>query len=333
MVDLAGCYAIFGIQSRAFRSFRVNCYRADLMKILVASGSGLTGKSLGRNSNYFPEFEFYFHFRKDGDLSSPIVVRDLLKKVSPDVIIVNAASLVGARGPADLKDIYSKNNFEIFRNFLQFASKNQQIICFSSYHVFGGRSPFSVLDTSDMNQSSDYVREKALEVECGLGNENVAFIFFPHLFGVFDNFEKDRAHFIADSIRRISEAKQTADSFLQFFGNRERILQFGTGDQAALFALELIRQGNPSHHKFFNGNIGWSFEIGKIFETLCQLIDFSGEIRVEDAPTNDLQSNRNMYFDQSELHNSIPNSFVLALQETIDYYNRNTRGGQICTIH
>lgn len=327
MGDLADCYAIFGIESRAFGSFRVYCNRADLMKILVASGSGLTGKSLGRNSNYFPEFEFYFHFRKDGDLSSPIVVRDLLKQVSPDVIIVNAASLVGARGPEELKDSYSKNNFEIFRNFLQSASKTQQIICFSSYHVFGGLSPFSVLDTSDMNQSSQYVREKALEVECSLSKENVKFIFFPHLFGVFDNFERDRAHFIADSIRRISEAKQTAESFLQFFGNRKRVLQFGTGDQAALFALELIRQENLSHHKFFNGNIGWSFEIGKIFEALCQLIDFSGEIRFEDAPNDDLQSHRNMYFDQSELYNSIPNNFVFALQETIDYYNKNARGG------
>ena len=303
------------------------------MKILVASGSGLTGKSISHNSNQFPEFEFYFHFRKDGDLTIPTVVRDLMKRVSPDVVIVNAASLVGARGPADLKDISSKKNFEIFRNFLQFASKTQQIIYFSSYHVFGGSSPFSVLDISNMNESSDYAREKALEIEYGLDNENVAFIFFPHLFGVFDNFEKERAHFIADSIRRISEAKQTADSSLQFFGNKERILQFGTGDQAALFAIELIRQGNKSHQKFFNGNIGWSFEIGKIFETLCQLMDFSGKIRFEYTPTNDFQSNRNMYFDQSELCNSIPNNFILALQETVDYYNRHTGGGQICTIH
>lgn len=288
-----------------------------MAKIFVAGGGGLTGKSIRDLSSKFSNFKYYFHNRDLGDLSNLNVVKNLLKKESPDIIILNAASLSGSHGLASENKKKSLNNFAIHENFSELISANQKILSFSSYHVFRTRPPFLNLNISDANEQTSYAAEKTAEIRSGWSNPNVSFLLFPHLFGRYDNFEINRAHFIANSIRRIHLAKDVDSKEIEFIGNHNRVLQFASGSQAANFALEMCSQNEMPQNKVINADIGWVIDIGKVFVEICDLIGYKGNIRFEELESP--ITNNDMFFNCNIL-SCVPSEFRLELEKSVRYF-------------
>ena len=288
-----------------------------MAKIFVAGGGGLTGKSIRDLSSKFNNFKYYFHNRDLGDLANLNVASTLLKQESPDIIILNAATLSGSHGLESEKEKKSLNNFAIHENFSGLISANQKILSFSSYHVFRTKPPFLKLSISDANEQTSYAAEKTAEIRSGWSNPNICFLLFPHLFGKYDNFEVNRAHFIANSIRRIRLAKDTDSKEIEFIGNPNRVLQFASGSQSANFALELCSQNEMPQNKVINADIGWVIEIGKVFVEICDLIGYKGNIRYEEIESS--LTNNDMFFN-SNILNHVPNEFRLELSKAIEYF-------------
>jgi nucleoside-diphosphate-sugar epimerase len=289
-----------------------------MKKIVVAGGSGLTGQSISDIAHLFPNFDFYIHNRSLGDLTNTSVVEKILKEESPDLILLNAASLSGSQGLASKKKFNSINNSAIYRNFVDLKSDYQKLFCFSSYHVFDTEAPFLRLDIDSLNKKNEYALEKSNEILTSWNDSNVLFILFPHLFGRYDNFSKNRAHFIASSISRIKLAKENKDPEIQFFGNRNRVLQFASGVQAANFALELCSQIDLNCERLIHANIGWVANIGLVFTEICQLLEFSGVIKYDEAKSELVD--KDMYFHGNEVLMELPNEFTNELKAAINYF-------------
>jgi nucleoside-diphosphate-sugar epimerase len=212
----------------------------------------------------------------------------------------------------------SINNFAIYKNFVELKSDYQKMYCFSSYHVFDTQAPFSRLDIDNLNKKNEYALEKSNEILTSWNDSNVLFILFPHLFGKYDNFTLNRAHFIASSIRRIKLAKENKDPEIAFFGDNNRVLQFASGLQAANFALELYSRDDLNRERLVNANIGWAANIGLVFTEICQLLEFSGDIKYDRSQKSLV--GKDMYFIGGEVLRELPNEFINELKAAIDYF-------------
>jgi nucleoside-diphosphate-sugar epimerase len=291
-------------------------------RILVTGGNGLTGKSLKEVSSNYPDCKFSYHDRGAGDLTESIVVQEVLIDSNPDLIILNAASLAGAHGSKAEQQTYAVKNYMIYKNFIDLANVHQKIICYSSYHVFGNSAPFSKVNVLDLNYESDYAKEKSHEIESSWTKPNVTFLIFPHLFGMYDNFKVNRAHFIANSIRRVINAKENNEREIQFFGNRKRLLQFASGTQSASFTLSLLSQMELFDQRVINANIGWVIEIGQIFDEICRLVGYNGKVFDQKTESNYSSREKDMYFKNNTILKDIPLEFTKELIQAIDYYEK-----------
>jgi len=289
------------------------------MRILITSGNGLTGSWLKLLSNKSQNHQFIFHDRNLGDLTSIKVTKEIIKNSSPDIIIHNAAALHGALDKLSEKKKSASNNLVIFNNLLESVQNNQKVYCFSSYHVYQDDAPFKELNLDSLNNSSPYSEWKSNEIQSTKNLSNFNFILFPHLFGPYDNFKIGRAHFIADSIRRIYFAMKNKDHEIEFYGDINQVIQLATGEQAAEFSLNQIQY--LTRTKYIVANIGWKTKTELVFNALLNIMEFKGSVVRNNNPI--LQTNRDMYFEnETSIINSIPNDFYESLFKTVNYFKK-----------
>jgi len=219
------------------------------MKILVTAGGGLVGTWLRKVSILDKKNQYYFHSRAHGDLTEFSNVEKMISNCNPDIIIHNAASLNGALDSDSNKALNAKFNIQIFSNILNMIPNNQRIVCISSYHVFNIEAPFKNFNLLNANQSTVYSRLKTEEMFLAKDYPNVKFILYPHLFGIYDNYQDQRAHFLANSIKRIYHAKQSNLKNIDFLGNPRQILQFTTGEEAANFVVTIANNFDQHNYK------------------------------------------------------------------------------------
>jgi nucleoside-diphosphate-sugar epimerase len=285
------------------------------MKILVTAGSGLVGTWLRKVSILDKKNQYYFHSREHGDLTEFSNVEKMISNCNPDIIIHNAASLNGALDSDSNKVLNAKFNIQIFSNILNMISNNQRIVCISSYHVFNIEAPFENFNLLNTNQSSVYSRLKTEEMFLAKEYPNVKFILYPHLFGIYDNYQDQRAHFIANSIKRIYHAKQIGLKNIDFFGSPRQILQFATGEQAANFVVTIANNFEQQYYKYICADIGWATKVLTVFEGICRILEYDGTIEL---PAKEITS-KNMYFRHRDLKLDILDpDFISSLKTTIN---------------
>jgi GDP-L-fucose synthase len=290
------------------------------MRILVTAGSGLVGNSLKLQlKQHLCEDEYFFHSKSQGDLLQPRVFRQLIEEIAPNLIIHNAAALGGAfASPADSRN-FTLQNTRIFENLKNVITPDHIVLCVSSYHVFSGHAPFKEFSKLDLNQESGYASEKILQIFSTQSQKNFKYIFFPHLFGEFDNFKEGRAHFIANSIRRIVNAKERNLGSIEFYGSPRRKLQFASGNHAANVIIATTKSSIPDNQRFTLGNIGWVASCINVFSELCDIIGYSGEIKKISSPN--LIADRDMYFDKAqELTSENRTEFRAEMRKAVEYY-------------
>ena len=291
------------------------------MRILVTSGNGLTGSWLRFLSNKLNNHQFIFHDRNLGDLTNIKVTKKIVNNLSPDIIIHNAAALNGALDKLSEKKKSASNNLVVFNNLIESVQNNQKVYCFSSYHVYQGDAPFKELNINSLNYSSPYSDWKSNEIQSTKNLSNFNYILFPHLFGPYDNFKVGRAHFVADSIRRIYFAMNKKDHEIEFYGGKNQVIQLATGEQAAEFSLNQIQYGYLSDTKYIRANIGWKTKTELVFTALLNIMEFKGSVVNNSNPI--LQTNQNMYFEnETSISNVIPNDFYESLIETVNYFKK-----------
>ena len=292
------------------------------MRILVTAGSGLTGNAFQNLSKTkYAGHEFFFHTKSKGDLSMPDVFRLLLANVKPDVIIHNAAKLHGSFASRENIEESKSINTKIFENLVKELLPFQKVYCLSSYHVFASSAPFHFLDLESLNWNTSYAQEKSRQIEKAASHPNVNFIILPHLFGAYDNFSPGRAHFVANSIKRVVTAQKQSDAQIEFFRGTDRILQFSTAELVADFTLKTIFSDLALEERYINANLGWVRTCLEVFESICGIVGFDGLV-VPVNPDKD-PFERNMYFSSSTNPNNLDElEFLKSLRTAVDYFKR-----------
>lgn len=288
----------------------------------MTAGSGLTGnafKNLAKTK--YPNHEFFFHTQLKGDLSNPDVFSFLLANVEPDVIIHNAGKLHGSHASKESIEVSKKINAKIFQNLLNELLPYQKVFCLSSYHVFAAPAPFGFLDLDSLNWNTSYAQEKSRQIEIALSFSNVNFVFSPHLFGEYDNFSPGRAHFVANSIRRVVAAQVQRDTHIEFFGSTDRILQFSTAELVADFTLSTIFSELELGERYFMANVGWVRTCEEMFKRICSIVGFDGLIMPVSSDKSAYESN--MYFStNTNPYNMDELEFLKSLRIAVDYFKR-----------
>lgn len=293
------------------------------MRILVTSESGLTGNAFRNLSKTkYPNHEFFFHTRSKGDLSMPEVFRFLLANVKPEVIIHNAAKLHGSFASRENIEESKRTNTKIFENLVEELLPFQKVYCLSSYHVFASSAPFSFLDLESLNWNTSYAQEKSRQIEKAVSHPNVNFMILPHLFGEYDNFSPGRAHFVANSIRRVVTAQKQKDAQIEFFGRTDRRLQFSTAELVADFTLKTIFSDIALEERYIIANVGWVRTCLEVFESICGIVGFDGLVVPVNSDKDPFE--RNMYFSSSaNPYNMDELDFLKSLRTAVDYFKRS----------
>jgi dTDP-4-dehydrorhamnose reductase len=290
------------------------------MKIFVTSGNGLVGNWIKKAISPDSSDQYYFHNRQLGDLTNARVVKQIFDNFLPDVVIHNAAALNGSLDSDYAKELNAKLNLKMFKNMMENIGKDQIMICLSSYHVYSGSAPFSILRHNKLNSNSIYAAEKSKEISLARNFANVKFILLPHLFGANDNYRDKRAHFIANSIKRIDLAKKNGSKELAYFGNIDQVLQYATGEQAANFVMNVLNNGNLGKKLYINGNIGWVANSYLVFNTICDIVGYEGKI----CWSKNENKKRDMFFSDNNVYlNKLPSDFHAELLLSYKFFLRN----------
>ena len=292
------------------------------MRILVTAGSGLTGNAFRQlATTKYSNHEFFFHTKSNGDLSNPDVFNFLFANFKPSIIIHNASKLHGSFATKQNIEESKKTNTKIFENLVKELLPNQQVYCLSSYHVFASSAPFSFLDLESLNWNTSYAQEKSKQIERAFSHPNINFVILPHLFGVYDNFSPGRAHFIANSIRRIVTAQEQQNTQIEFFGNPHRILQFSTAELVTNFTLNMIFSSLPMKERYFMANVGWVRSCHEVFTKICSIVGFNGLVIPVSSDEDSIE--RNMYFPISSNPFDVDElKFLANLGTAVDYFKR-----------
>lgn len=290
------------------------------MRILVTAGSGLTGTAFRKLATAkYSSHDFLFHTKSNGDLSKPDVFKFLLANFEPDVIIHNASKLHGSFGSEESIEESKKTNTKIFENLVKELLPHQRVYCLSSYHVFADSAPFGSLDVESLNWSTSYAQEKSNQIEKALSFPNVNFVILPHLFGDYDNFSPGRAHFIANSIRRVVSAQERQDTQIEFFGSAHRTLQFSSAELAANFIFNTIFSRPVLEDRYIMANVGWVRTCHEVFMKICGIVGFNGLV----IPVNPdkITFERDMYFStDTNPHDVDEFRFLASLGAAVDYF-------------
>lgn len=141
-------------------------------KILVTGAAGQLGQSLKAESVHFSDFEMKYVTKKEMDLTNVTAMRDIILKLSPDVI-VNTAAYTAVDAAENYRDLALSIN-QTGVNALAAICKEETIalIHISTDYVFDGLNLVPYTETDATNPQTIYGTSK-LAGEDGLINERL----------------------------------------------------------------------------------------------------------------------------------------------------------------
>jgi len=306
---------------------------SKVKRILVTTNKGLFGRTLsgfilkpGCSQNEILFFDGYIDSESD---SNPF--EEIIESFRPEIIIHNAVKL--PRGGDIHNWSLKERNLGVFELILDAAEKFRvrNVLAFTSYHVFSKalQAPFKLneLNLEGTKLESWYSSYKIEEIRFASAHNQkksitkVNFIMLPHMFGVYDNFEEGKRHFVADVIVKISEAKNLHQSTVSFKGDGRQKLQLASSESLVSFVLDdyLKRMATADFVEVFNG--GACASLSDVTNFVADALNYQGRVVFDIAA--DKRHARNMYF--RELNTLVEiQEFHISLKKVVDEYTRAT---------
>jgi len=148
---------------------------------------------------------------------------------------------------------------------------------------------------------------------------NIIHLLPVNLYGPHDHFEPDKSHVIPALIKKVADAKNAHQDFIEIWGTGNASREFLYVEDAA----EAIVLATENYDKAEPVNIGAGFEITikDLVHTICRLMDFNGEIRW-DISKPDGQPRRMLDISRAEKEFGFKakTNFDEGLKKTIDWY-------------
>ena len=260
-----------------------------MSKILVTGSNGLVGWALKLVANDYPDDEFIFCSREDGDLTDKDSVIGIYAKHNPDYVI-HAAAKVGGIGaniakPANLfYDNILMNSFMIHYAH-DFGVK--KILCYSSVCTYPDDVDVLREDLQqsgkpyDSNFAYGYAKRmidiqiKAYKRQYGT---NYFSIISTNLYGPNDNFSLTDGHVIPCLIHKCHLAKKN-NIPLDIWGDGSSLREFVYSEDVAKLTIELLKKEHDKDKIIISNNI--EFSIKQVIEMICEYMDFDGEVNYD----------------------------------------------------
>ena len=297
-------------------------------RVLVTTGNGLIGKTLKLSNAIQLQNRFEFRFLDNYIVKENInTINRQIKEFSPEIIIHNAVKLPrgSQRNQADLR----LRNAETFQTVLDISetSSTRFVLAFTSYHVFHAHDslPYKMSDLSldPVKHKNWYAQSKVDELTLAedfnrkSNLDKVKFLMLPHMFGIYDNFEDGKRHFIADVITRISMAKVSHENFVFFSTNEDQFIQFLNAEELITFLLSDYLAKIEDADFITILNKGVVMRLTDVIRFTASTLRYSGNILFSESKGPDVF--RSMYFREKNEEKHVK-SFYFALKNLLASY-------------
>ncbi|MBI2118337.1 MAG: NAD-dependent epimerase/dehydratase family protein [Elusimicrobia bacterium] len=297
-------------------------------KILVTGGSGLLGNAL---KEVCPEA--IYTTRKDSDLTDLCQVRNLFKKIQPQIVLHLAAKVAGVKTNAEkIADMYTVNT-QINTNVLNVAQefKVKKLVAVLSNCVFQEKPPHPPTE-KDIHTQMPFrghmgygYAKRMLDLQIHLLHEqygcNFTSITPVTIFGPFDNWNFNEGHVVGALINKCYTAKIKNQPFT-IWGSGQAIRQFIYSYDVARVLMRVLKDYNNTETIIVAEKEGTA--IRTLAELIAKIMNFEGHI-VYDTTQPEGESIR--VLDQSKFNNLFPDFKFTpiedALKSTIQWYLKN----------
>lgn len=164
---------------------------------------------------------------------------------------------------------------------------------------------------------------EAYRTEYGL---NAIYLLQANLYGPRDTFDPQRSHVIPALIKKVADAKQMKQNFVELWGTGRATREFLYVEDAALGIVRATEHYDKPEP--VNLGSGKEISIRELIELICRLMDFQGEIRW-DSTKPDGQPRRMLDVSRAEREFGfrVKTDFEDGLKRTIAWYLRHAGNG------
>jgi GDP-L-fucose synthase len=305
-------------------------------RIMVTGGAGFLGSKVCDRLRAFQAAEVIVPRKAQFDLTEQAEIRRLLDTAKPDVIVHLAAVVGGIGANRENPGLYFYQNAVMGILLMEEARKrNVQkfvtvgTIC--SYPKFTP-VPFKEDDLWDgypEETNAPYgVAKKALLVQGQAYRQQYGFkaitLLPVNLYGPGDNFDPKSSHVIPAIIKKVIDAREAKQPFIDVWGTGSASREFLYVDDAAEgIAKATERYDSPDP---VNLGSGMEITIRKLTEVICELCEFQGELRWD--PTKpDGQPRRCLDVTRAKerFGFTAKTDFRAGLKQTIAWYEKNRK--------
>ena len=268
-------------------------------RILVTGAGGLVGNAIQCVEKSYPEFEFYYVTRTDGDLTKQADVAGIFKWMKPNYVIHTAARVggIGKNLASPAEQFY--HNILMNTYVIDEAYKHgvEKLIAFSSVCAFPADAvvlkeeilhngpPYYAHGSYAQSKRMVDVQIKAYRKQYGVNHYGA--ILPVNIFGEHDNYDLEEGHVIPSLIHKCFIAKQE-NKPLQCWGKGSARREFCYAQDLARICCELL-QPNAVIPELLIVSDSKEYTIKSIVERITKCFNYNNVEWLTDKPEGQLR--------------------------------------------
>jgi GDP-L-fucose synthase len=305
-------------------------------KIIITGGNGFLGRFVvNKIKNNYKDFELIIPNSKELDLRDRVRTIDFFLKHKPQFVFSIAARLGGIGDNRSYPANYFYDNITIGINTIDAAriSGAEKIINIGTVCSYPKDCPVPFVEENLWNgypepTNGAYGISKKAVMEYALASKkqyglNCVNLLLTNLYGPEDDFREETSHVIPALIKKIVIAKEKNIPTIEAWGDGSPTRDFLYVEDAAEGISQSLhcQTENP-----VNLGSGKEISIKKLYELLCNLLDYQGQVMWDITKPNG-QPRRLLDISKAKKEfNFNPNTnFEMGLKNTIDWYLKNRK--------
>ena len=303
-------------------------------RIMVTGGAGFLGSNVCELLQRYSSEEPIVPRSADWDLRQPEAIRRLLAQTHPDVVIHLAAVVGGIGANRENPGKYFYDNATMGIHLMEEARRAgvQKFVSVGTICSYPKHTPVPFKEEDlwsgypEETNASYGLAKKMLLVQGQAYRQQYEFnaitLLPVNLYGPGDNFDSESSHVIPALIRKVLEAADNGQDYIDVWGTGAATREFlFVRDAAEAIALAAEKYNRPEP---VNVGSGTEISIRQLVELICELCAFKGEIRW-DTTKPDGQPRRclNTTRAREEFGFTASTSFRDGLIETIAWYEKH----------